>query len=67
MIMADPKANGKVVETFPEGQYTVSQPICLIEDMNGEKQEIHMSHFWPVRKPRPVVEKMQATAPLLTG
>jgi len=35
--------------------------------MDGEKHEMHMSHFWPVRKPRPVVEKMQATAPLLTG
>jgi len=26
-----------------------------------------MSHFWPVRKPRAVVEKLQADAPLITG
>ena len=26
-----------------------------------------MSHFWPVRTPRPVVEKLPATEPLLTG
>ena len=26
-----------------------------------------MSHFWPVRKPRPVLEKMQGCEPLLTG
>ena len=26
-----------------------------------------MSHFWPVRNPRPVVQKIQATEPLLTG
>ncbi len=26
-----------------------------------------MSHFWPVRTPRPVVEKLMATEPLLTG
>ena len=26
-----------------------------------------MSHFWPVRTPRPYVEKLQANEPLLTG
>ena len=26
-----------------------------------------MSHFWPVRKPRPVLEKLQGSEPLLTG
>lgn len=26
-----------------------------------------MSHFWPVRNPRPVAEKLRATTPLLTG
>jgi V-type H+-transporting ATPase subunit A len=66
-IMSDPKASGRIVEVFNEGQYTVSQPVCVIENMNGKQQELHMSHFWPVRKPRPCVEKLQATEPLLTG
>jgi len=26
-----------------------------------------MSHFWPVREPRPYVEKLKASEPLLTG
>lgn len=26
-----------------------------------------MSHFWPVREPRPYIEKLKATEPLLTG
>ena len=26
-----------------------------------------MSHFWPVRTPRPVIEKLPASEPLLTG
>jgi len=65
--MANPKANGRIVEVFPEGQYTVSQPVCVIEDVNGKKSEICMSHFWPVRTPRPVVEKHQGSEPLLTG
>ena len=66
-IMADPKANGRIVEVFDEGQYTVSQPVCVIETVDGKQKELHMSHFWPVRSPRPVVEKLQASEPLLTG
>jgi V-type H+-transporting ATPase subunit A len=65
--MADPKANGRIVELYPEGQYTVSQPICVIETVDGKQKELCMSHFWPVRTPRPVVEKLQANEPLLTG
>jgi len=66
-IMVDPKSSGRVVEVYNEGQYNVSQSICVIENMDGKQQELHMSHFWPVRRPRPVVEKLQATEPLLTG
>ena len=65
--MAHPKARGKVVELFDEANYTVSSPICVIEDVNGKQTELNMSHFWPVRTPRPVVEKLMATEPLLTG
>jgi V-type H+-transporting ATPase subunit A len=35
-IMAHPKARGKVVELFDEANYTVSSPICVIEDVNGK-------------------------------
>lgn len=42
-------------------------PVCVIEDINGKQVDISMSHFWPVRKPRPCVEKLEANQPLLTG
>ncbi len=57
-IMADPVARGKVIEIFPESNYTVSQPICVIEDVNGKKKELKMAHFWSVRTPRPCIEKL---------
>ena len=66
-IMSDPKLSGRIVEVYDAGQYTVSQPVCTIEDLNGKQSTISMSHFWPVRRPRPVVEKLQASEPLLTG
>ena len=66
-IMVDPKLNGKIVETFDSGSYTVADTVCTIEDINGKTHDLKMSHFWPVRKPRPVTEKLPATEPLLTG
>jgi len=57
-IMSDPKVSGKIVEVFPEGNYTVAQPICVVETPSGEQKELSMSHFWPVRTPRPYVEKL---------
>lgn len=66
-IMVPPKISGRVVETFDADAYNVSQPICLIETMSGKQMELKMSHFWPVRNPRPSTEKLAGSTPLLTG
>ena len=65
--MAHPKTSGKIVETFDAGNYTVKDAVCVIEDIYGKQTELKMSHFWPVREPRPYVEKLKASEPLLTG
>ena len=62
-ILLPPKAKGRVVEIQPEGNYTVNQPIIELDD--GKKYS--MSHFWPVRQPRPVAQKYPGSEPLLTG
>ena len=62
-ILLPPKAKGRVTEQQPEGNYTVNQPII---ELDGEKK-YSMSHFWPVRQPRPVAEKQRGNEPLLTG
>lgn len=67
IIMAPPKCNGTIVEIMPEGQYTVSDCVAVIELPNGKKQDIRMSHFWSVRSPRPVAEKLAPVNPLTTG
>jgi V-type H+-transporting ATPase subunit A len=66
--MADPKAAGKIVEIMPAGNYTVAQPVVILEDTaTGKQHELCLIHKWPVRTPRPVIEKLQASEPLLTG
>jgi V-type H+-transporting ATPase subunit A len=66
-IMVSPKITGRLVEIMPPGEYTVSQPVAIVESASGKQTEISMSHFWPVRSPRPTAEKLAGCTPLLTG
>jgi vacuolar-type H+-ATPase catalytic subunit A/Vma1 len=36
-IMASPKISGRIVELMPAGQYTVAQPIAILETNSGKK------------------------------
>ena len=65
-IMIPPKFQGRIKEIMPQGSYTVSQPVIVIE-YDGKEKEVNMSHFWPVRQARPVAEKLAGKIPLLTG
>jgi V-type H+-transporting ATPase subunit A len=51
----------------PQGQYTVSDTVAVVETIDGKQQNLTMSHFWPVRSPRPCAEKLAPKTPLLTG
>jgi V/A-type H+/Na+-transporting ATPase subunit A len=46
-----------------EGDFTISEPI--VKFAGGV--EMTMAHYWPVRKPRPYIEKMGMDEPLITG
>lgn len=58
-ILADPRVQGKVVEVFEEGNYKVTDPICIIETPTGAQEELCMRQLWPLRTPRPFVEKLE--------
>lgn len=64
--MLPPKARGTVTWVAEPGHYTVTDKILEVE-FDGEKTEYTMLQVWPVRSPRPVVEKLPANHPLLTG
>ena len=65
-IMLPPKAKGKITYIAPNGDYNVREKIIEVE-FNNKKTEYGMSHFWPVRDPRPFAEKLVGEVPLLTG
>jgi V-type H+-transporting ATPase subunit A len=65
-IMLPPGQMGTITYMAPEGMYTLQDTVLEVE-FGGVKKEYKMSHYWPVRSPRPVVEKLAGNFPLLTG
>jgi len=65
-IMAYPAIEGKLKWIANEGEYSVSEKIAVIES-NGQDLEIFMYQRWPVRKPRPYLERETVSEPLITG
>merc|ERR1712127_1134928 len=65
-LMVEPKAKGEVTFIAPAGQYTNDETVLKLS-FNGQETAFTMLQVWPVRSPRPVVEKLPANHPLLTG
>jgi V/A-type H+-transporting ATPase subunit A len=61
-ILIPPGITG-IVREIHEGEYTVEETICVLEDGS----EISLMHRWPVRKGRPFKKKQDPSMPLLTG
>ncbi len=62
-ILVPPEVNGTVRSVREAGAYTVEEPLVVLED----GQELKMFHLWPVRRPRPIQEKLDPKEPFLTG
>jgi len=67
--LVPPNLGGRVKSIVPEGNYTLDDTIAVIEDPSDSKKTaiVRLSHYWPVRKPRPYAAKKPAYTPLLTG
>ncbi len=65
-ILIPPNINGTLKKVMPEGDYTVNEPIALVETERGEI-DIYLMHSWPIRTPRPVLERLPFNVPLITG
>ena len=61
-IMIPPKING-TIRKIEKGKFNVDETVCELE--GGEK--IKLSHKWPIRYSRPVIEKLPPEIPLITG
>jgi len=61
-IMVPHGVHGTLEWVASDGDYTVEDPVARVKG-----KDITMMQKWPVRKPRPYREKLEASKPLITG
>lgn len=65
-VMVPPGIKGKVVSTVKSGSYTIQDTLVVLDE-DGKKYELKMYQEWPVRQPRPIVQRMPIEKLLVTG
>ncbi len=64
-VMVPPGIEGDLV-SIDEGKFKALDTIGYLSTKNG-LVELKLSHYWPVRQPRPVKGKLPPNIPLITG
>jgi V/A-type H+-transporting ATPase subunit A len=62
-VLVPPNVRGGTITSIRAGSFTVDEVVCTLDGGT----ELTMMQKWPVRVPRPVLEKMNPTIPLITG
>jgi V/A-type H+-transporting ATPase subunit A len=65
-VMVPPGIKGKVVSAVKSGSYTISDTLVVLNE-DGKKYELKMYQEWPIRRPRPVAQRMPIEKLLVTG
>jgi V/A-type H+/Na+-transporting ATPase subunit A len=65
-VMVPPGITGRLTWVIARGSYNIDTVIARVETADGE-QLLKMYQTWPVRKARPIAEKMAPAEPLVTG
>ena len=65
-ILVPAGISGKVASIAGEGEYTVEEEIAVIEGEKG-RTSCTLMQKWPIRRPRPVQERLPLSIPLITG
>jgi V/A-type H+-transporting ATPase subunit A len=67
LVLVPPDIAGRIDWLAAAGEYGEDATIAVIVAADGTRHEVAMRHFWPVRKPRPVRQRLGSNAPMITG
>jgi V/A-type H+-transporting ATPase subunit A len=62
-----PYMAGRIEWIAAPGKFTDDATVLRVLDGNGKVHEVALSHFWPVRTPRPARARLASDEPLVTG
>ncbi len=66
-LLVPPWAGGRVEWLAEPGEHRDDETLVVLTDDSARRHELTMQHDWPVRRPRPVRERLGADAPMITG
>jgi len=66
-LIVPPRVKGTVHKCAEDGAYTIEEDIVILLDSKGNEVGLKLYQEWPVRRPRPVKERMALSKPLVTG
>ena len=66
-VLLPPDVGGTLERIVPEGIYPIAASLCTIRTAAGQDHDIGFVQHWPVRRPRPVAERLPLDQPMITG
>jgi V/A-type H+-transporting ATPase subunit A len=65
-VMVPPLVAGDLTWIAAEGEYRVTDVVARVKTAAGER-EITILQRWPIRRPRPIAERLPPKVPVITG
>ena len=67
-VLVPPDIEGTVVFAAKDGNYNIKDPVIKVFSASRNAEfSISLSQKWPIRKPRPIGERIAISSPLVTG
>lgn len=66
-VMVPPHLEGYIIDVVPDGEYTINETIATLQLKDGKEVPLTMTQHWPIRVPRPCMERYPSSEPLITG
>ena len=62
-----PPNTAGTIKSIQEGDFKVTDTVCVLTKEDGSELEINLIQKWPVRRERPYAQKLAPDKPLITG
>ncbi|MBN2246368.1 MAG: V-type ATP synthase subunit A, partial [Candidatus Aminicenantes bacterium] len=66
-VMVPPGIKGRVSSAVENGSYKITDTLVVLADEDGKKVELKMFQEWPIRDPRPTIQRIPIEKLLVTG
>ncbi|MDR3255039.1 MAG: V-type ATP synthase subunit A [Synergistaceae bacterium] len=66
-VICPPDVEGEIIWIVPEGRITSGGTVAQVKSATGRTVDVPLTQRWPVRTPRPYMDRLLPNEPLVTG